>query len=120
MPCLYGSLWLLKSRNLDDQVALITDGRLSGTIRGLAIAHVSPEAGEGGPISLVQDGDVIEIDVAARRLDLLVDAAELASRAAWRPVASAVPSKGALAQYRTLVGPTHKGAVLGVAPQKLR
>jgi dihydroxy-acid dehydratase len=118
MPCLYGSLWLLKSRNLDDRVALITDGRLSGTIRGLAIAHVSPEAGEGGPISLVQDGDVIEIDVAARRLDLLVDLAELASRPAWRPV-SVAPRKGVLAQYRTLVGPTHKGAVLGVPPQKL-
>lgn len=119
MPCLYGSLFLLKSRNLDDRVALITDGRLSGTIRGLAIAHVSPEAGEGGPISLVCDGDVIEIDVATRRLDLLVDTDELASRTAWRPVASGAEGKGVLAQYRALVGPTHQGAVLGVPLQKL-
>ena len=118
MPCLYGSLWLLKSRGLDDRVALVTDGRLSGTIRGLAIAHVSPEAGEGGPIGIVRDGDLIEIDVAARRLDLLVDPAEMARRPAWRPAASSAPPRGALAQYRALVGPTHEGAILGAPPPK--
>ena len=118
MPCLYGSLWLLKSRGLDDRVALVTDGRLSGTIRGLAIAHVSPEAGEGGPIGIVRDGDLIEIDVAARRLDLLVDPAEMATRPAWRPAPSNAPPRGALAQYRALVGPTHEGAILGVSAQK--
>jgi dihydroxy-acid dehydratase len=113
MPCLYGSLWLLKSKGLDDRVALVTDGRLSGTIRGMAVAHVSPEAGEGGAISLVQDGDLIEIDVAARRLDLLVDPSELSRRPAWRPAASGVPLRGALAEYEALVGPTHEGAILG-------
>jgi dihydroxy-acid dehydratase len=118
MPCLYGSLWLLKSRGLDDRVALVTDGRLSGTIRGLAIAHVSPEAGDGGPIGIVQDGDAIEIDVGARRLDLLVDPAELARRPAWRPPTSAASAKGALAQYRALVGPTQEGAIVGVRMQK--
>ncbi len=112
MPCLYGSVWLLKSMGLDDRVALITDGRLSGTIRGLAIAHVSPESGLGGPLAAVRDGDEIAIDVDARTVDLLVPAGELSERVAALPSLSAAP-KGALSHYRALVGPTEKGAVLG-------
>jgi dihydroxy-acid dehydratase len=65
---------------LDKDVALITDGRFSGGTRGAAIGHVSPEAASGGPIALVRDGDHILIDIPGRRLDLLVDAAELEER----------------------------------------
>ncbi len=65
---------------LGSDVALITDGRFSGATRGASIGHVSPEAAEGGPIGLVQDGDLIEINIPARTLNLLVDDAELARR----------------------------------------
>jgi dihydroxy-acid dehydratase len=114
MPCLYGSVWLLKSMGLDDKVALVTDGRLSGTIRGLAVAHVSPEAGDGGPIALVRDGDEIAIDVEARRLDLLVPVQEMKRREVQLKRAEQETSTtgGLLGQYRRLVGPAHKGAVL--------
>jgi dihydroxy-acid dehydratase len=61
-------------------VALITDGRFSGGTRGAAIGHISPEAADGGPIALVREGDVIEIDIPGRRMDLKVDEAELEQR----------------------------------------
>ena len=67
---------------LGESVALITDGRFSGGTRGAAIGHVSPEAADGGPIALVKDGDTIEIDIPARKLNLLVPEAELAKRRA--------------------------------------
>ena len=65
---------------LDTQVALLTDGRFSGGTRGAAIGHISPEAAEGGPIALVQEGDRIKIDIPAKTLTLLVDEAELTKR----------------------------------------
>jgi dihydroxy-acid dehydratase len=68
----------------------ISDARMSGTASGSIILHVSPEAAVGGPLGLVRNGDMIELDVAARRLDLVVDEAELAARrAAWTPPARA-------------------------------
>ena len=66
---------------LDKEVALLTDGRFSGGTRGAAIGHISPEAAEGGPIALVQEGDRIKIDIPAKTLTLLVDDAELARAA---------------------------------------
>ena len=112
MPCLYGSLWLLKSKGLEGSVALITDGRLSGTIRGAAIGHVSPEAAEGGPIGLLQEGDRIRIDIPARRLDLLLPAEELAERRRhWVPPPPRV-KKGFMALYARMVSSTHEGATL--------
>ncbi|MBQ4132219.1 MAG: dihydroxy-acid dehydratase [Desulfovibrionaceae bacterium] len=66
---------------LGSEVALLTDGRFSGATRGAAIGHISPEAAEGGPIALIKDGDEIEIDIPGRRLELLVDEAEMALRA---------------------------------------
>lgn len=67
------------------KVALLTDGRFSGASRGACVGHISPEAMEGGPIALVKDGDRILVDVPNRRLELLVDEAELARRkAAWK------------------------------------
>ena len=70
---------------LDESVALITDGRFSGATRGASIGHVSPEAAVGGVIALVEDGDLVEIDIPARRLELKVDAETLRERRArWK------------------------------------
>ena len=70
---------------LGDKIAIVTDGRFSGGTRNLSIGHVSPEAAEGGPIALVQDGDQIKVDLPRRTVDLLVDEAELERRkAAWK------------------------------------
>ncbi|PTN36103.1 dihydroxy-acid dehydratase [Desulfonatronum sp. SC1] len=96
---------------LDKDVALITDGRFSGGTRGAAIGHVSPEAVEGGPIGLVQEGDRIEIDIPGRKLNLLVDDRELASRrAAWKPLQREITSPF-LRRYARLAASAAKGAV---------
>jgi len=101
----------LVGAGLGDQVALVTDGRFSGATHGLAVGHVAPEAQAGGPIALVADGDRITIDVAARRIDLDVDAAELARRRdAWRAPTPRYRT-GALAKYAKLVGSAAEGAV---------
>ena len=101
----------LVGEGLGPEVALLTDGRFSGGTHGLMIGHVAPEAALGGPIALVEEGDPIEIDVDAKRLDLLVDPAELERRrAAWRPPAPRYPS-GALAKYAALVSSASEGAV---------
>jgi dihydroxy-acid dehydratase len=72
--------WLIVEMGLDKSVALLTDGRFSGTSGGPCIGHVSPEAMVGGPLALIQDGDIIEIDIAARHLNAALDDAELARR----------------------------------------
>lgn len=96
---------------LIDSVALITDGRFSGGTRGMSIGHVSPEAAEGGAIALVKDGDVIEIDIPARLLNVKLPEEELGNRRkAWKPPAS--EAKGYLARYRKLVSSADRGAVL--------
>ncbi|MBA4357817.1 MAG: dihydroxy-acid dehydratase [Desulfovibrio sp.] len=97
---------------MGDSVALITDGRFSGGSRGAAIGHVSPEAASGGPIGLVQEGDLIEIDIPARTLNLLVDEAELARRrAAWTPKVRTISSPF-LKRYAAHVTSAAQGAVL--------
>lgn len=97
---------------LDKDVALITDGRFSGGTRGAAIGHVSPEAVEGGTIGLVQNDDIIFIDIPGRKLDLVVDEAELAKRRAqWRPVERNITSSF-LRRYAKLASSAAKGAVL--------
>ncbi len=96
---------------LDGSVALITDGRFSGGSRGAAIGHVSPEATEGGLIALVQEGDLIEIDIPARRLELMVSAEEISKRRAnFIPVTKALPSKF-LRRYSKQVTSAAKGAI---------
>ncbi len=96
----------------EGSVALITDGRFSGGTRGPCIGHVSPEAAEGGPIALVQEGDEIEIDLDARSLNVLVDDAELAKRRAnWTAPAPKV-AKGWLARYAKQVKSAATGAVM--------
>ncbi|WP_294302015.1 dihydroxy-acid dehydratase [uncultured Sphingomonas sp.] len=101
----------LYGQGLGEKVALITDGRFSGATRGFCIGHVGPEAAEGGPIALVQDGDMIRIDAEAGTIDLLVDDAVLAERrAAWTPRTNDYQS-GALWRYAQIVGPAWAGAV---------
>jgi dihydroxy-acid dehydratase len=102
----------LAGMGLADEVMLITDGRFSGGTRGGAIGHVSPEAARGGPIALVRDGDEIEVDVDARRVDLLVDEAELATRRAQFVPPELKYDKGVLGVYSKLVGSAANGAVM--------
>ena len=101
----------LYGQGAGDKVALITDGRFSGATRGFCIGHVGPEAAVGGPIGLLQDGDMISIDAENGTLDVEVDAAELAVRAKrWKAPPNPYQS-GALRKYAELVGPARKGAV---------
>jgi len=96
---------------LGDSVALITDGRFSGGTRGPCIGHISPEAAEGGPIALVEEGDRILLDIPARRLELLVDEATLAARRAkWQAPEPKIKT-GWLARYAKAVTSAHTGAV---------
>ncbi len=97
---------------LSESVALITDGRFSGGTRGPCIGHVSPEAAVGGPIALAMQGDRIRIDIPGRRVDLLVDPAELQRRAkAWKEPEPKIRT-GVLARYRRSVTSASKGSVL--------
>ena len=99
---------------LGSTVALITDGRFSGASRGASIGHCSPEAALGGPIALVQEGDIISIDIDANKLELKVSDEELARRKTeWKPREPKVTT-GYLARYASLVTSADKGAVLKV------
>jgi dihydroxy-acid dehydratase len=103
----------LAGRGLADSVALITDGRFSGATRGGAIGHVSPEAAAGGPIALIEPGDLIEIDIPQRRLTLQVDESILQQRAShWRPRPHTDLGHGYLARYASMVSSADEGAVL--------
>ena len=109
----------IKSRHLGKECALITDGRFSGGTSGLSIGHVSPEAASGGTIGLVRDGDIIEIDIPSRKIDVMVSDEELLSRReaenakgadAWTPVRDRKVSK-ALQAYAKMVASADKGGV---------
>jgi dihydroxy-acid dehydratase len=101
----------IKGAGLGKEVLLVTDGRFSGGSTGLCIGHVSPESEVGGPLGLVEEGDLIRVELPARTLDVLVDAAGLARReAGWKPLPPRYPS-GALAKYARLVGSAERGAV---------
>jgi dihydroxy-acid dehydratase len=101
----------LYGQGLGEKVALITDGRFSGGTRGFCIGHVGPEAAEGGPIALVEDGDEISIDAEAGTVDLNVSEEVLAERRAkWQPRRNDYQS-GALWRFSQNVGPAYKGAV---------
>ena len=102
----------LMTHGLGESVALITDGRFSGASKGPCICHVSPEAMEGGPIAIVEEGDRIRIDIPARRLDLLLSREEVEKRMkAWSPPEPRV-KKGYLYRYFKLVTSADKGAIL--------
>ena len=97
---------------LGDKIAIVTDGRFSGGTRNLSIGHVSPEAADGGPIALIENGDQIAVNVPRRSLDLLVEPGVLAQRRqAWkRPLPKF--ERGWLARYERLVTSAAQGAVL--------
>jgi len=102
----------IMGRGLGESVALITDGRFSGGTRGACIGHVSPEAAAGGPIGLIEPGDMIEVDIPARKLTLCVDEATLAKRqAAWKRPPPKVDF-GYLGRYAAQVTSAGTGAVL--------
>ena len=101
----------LYGQGLGEKVALITDGRFSGGTRGFCIGHVGPEAADGGPIALVENGDSIRIDAEAGTIDLLVEPSVLDERRArWTPRMNDYQS-GVLWRYAQNVGPAHQGAV---------
>lgn len=97
---------------LGKSVSLITDGRFSGGTRGACIGHVSPEAADGGPIALVEPGDLIEIDIPARRISLCVDDAELEARRARLGAPPDRQLTGWLKRYQRMVTSANTGAVL--------
>jgi dihydroxy-acid dehydratase len=111
MPEMLGATMALKMKGLK-KAALITDGRFSGATSGPCVGHVCPEASEGGPIALIEDGDIVEIDIPNRKLNLHVDDATLARRrAAWKPYQGEVPH-GFMRFYRKHVRPACEGAIL--------
>ncbi|HEY1530112.1 MAG TPA: dihydroxy-acid dehydratase [Galbitalea sp.] len=103
----------IKGAGLGKDVLLLTDGRFSGGTTGLCIGHIAPEAVDAGPIAFVRDGDLIRVDIAARKLDLLVEPAELeARRNGWAPLPPRY-TRGVLAKYSKLVHSAAVGAVTG-------
>ncbi len=105
---------LIMGRGMDEDCALITDGRFSGATHGPCVGHISPEAAAGGPIAFVQDGDVIEIDIHNRSISIQVSEEEFARRKeGWVPLKK--PRKPALAKYSALVSSAAQGAVIDVS-----
>ncbi|MFA5517129.1 MAG: dihydroxy-acid dehydratase, partial [Desulfuromonadales bacterium] len=101
----------LMGLGLGDCVALITDGRFSGGTRGPCVGHISPEAAEGGPIALVEEGDLIRLDIPKRQLNLVVDESTLATRRArWQKPEPKIKT-GWLARYADVVTSAGTGAV---------
>lgn len=111
MPHLETFMAAVCGKKLDNDIALITDGRFSGATRGPAIGHVSPEAYEGGIIALVEDGDLIEIDIPNRKIEVKLSEKEIANRRNnWRPVEK--PSSGWLNLYKRLTNSSANGATI--------
>ncbi len=101
----------ISGMGLGAQVALITDGRFSGATRGASIGHISPEAADDGPIALVEEGDIIDIDIPGRRLAVDVDEATLAARRARLPAYEPRPGSAFLRRYSQSVSSAAQGAV---------
>jgi dihydroxy-acid dehydratase len=114
MPEMLAPTSAIAGRGLDKEVALITDGRFSGASRGISIGHISPEAAEGGPIALVENGDQILIDLQGRSIELLVDEEVLAERRRlWQKPEPKIKS-GYLAKYAKLVTSANTGGVMKI------
>jgi dihydroxy-acid dehydratase len=103
----------LHGAGLGESVALLTDGRFSGATHGLMVGHVAPEAANKGPIAALKNGDTIVLDIAKRRLDVELTAAEITKRLArWKPPAPRYRS-GVMAKYARLVSSASEGAITG-------
>ncbi|MEG6520739.1 dihydroxy-acid dehydratase [Desulfotomaculum sp. 1211_IL3151] len=114
MPEMFKPMKLLVGMGLAKKVALITDGRFSGSNNGCFVGHISPEAMEGGPLALVQEGDSIDIDIPNRLLNIKVSPAELAARQEkWQAPAPRV-TRGYLALYARITESADKGAIIKV------
>lgn len=114
MPEMLAPTSAIAGRGLGKEVALITDGRFSGASRGISIGHISPEAAEGGPIGLVENGDKILIDLEARTIELIVDDEVLAERRRlWQKPEPKIKS-GYLAKYAKLVTSANTGGVMKI------
>ena len=110
----YTSEAISSDQELGRSIALITDGRFSGASRGASIGHVSPEAAVGGPIALVEEGDIIKINIPENKLELAVSDEEMAARRAkWQPREPKVTT-GYLARYAAMVTSGNRGAILEV------
>jgi len=101
----------INGRGLATEVALVTDGRFSGGSHGFVIGHVTPEAFEGGPIALIEDGDQIEIDADNHEINIVVSDDELKARKARWQAPAPYTERGVLAKYAKLVSSASKGAV---------
>ena len=114
MPEMLNPTSAIAGMGLGSSVALITDGRFSGASRGASIGHVSPEAAVGGPIALVEEGDIIKIDIPGLKLELDVPEEELEKRCkAWQPKEPEVKT-GYLARYAAMVTSGNRGAILEI------
>lgn len=112
MRLLQRFLWLLAAKGMKDKNAFITDGRFSGTNKGCAVAHVIPEAADGGPLAVIRDGDMVEIDIPNRKLNVLISSKELSAElAAWSPPEKRI-RKDDLAVYAKMAKSAEKGAAL--------
>ncbi|MER2261212.1 MAG: dihydroxy-acid dehydratase [Psychrobacillus sp.] len=114
MPEMLAPTSAIQGRGLGTKVALITDGRFSGASRGISIGHISPEAADGGPIALVENGDIIAIDLTNRTIELQVSEEELAKRRADLPPFEPKIKKGYLARYSKLVTSASTGGVMKI------
>ena len=114
MPEMLAPTSQIVGMGLGAKVALITDGRFSGASRGISIGHVSPEAAEGGPIAFVQNGDIVNIDLANRTLNLQISEEEFAARQQhWKGFEPKVKT-GYLARYSKLVTSASTGGVMKI------
>ncbi|HUC91369.1 MAG TPA: dihydroxy-acid dehydratase [Paenibacillus sp.] len=114
MPEMLAPTSQIVGMGLGAKVGLITDGRFSGASRGISIGHISPEAAEGGPLAFVNDGDIIELDLENRRIELLISDEEMAARrAAWKGFEPKI-TRGYLARYSHLVTNASMGGVMKI------
>lgn len=111
MPEMLTPTSALSGMGLDEQVALITDGRFSGASRGAAIGHVSPEAALGGPIGILKDGDLIKIDIPNNSLQVMLEEEEIKAREEQRQIPAPSINHGYLAKYAKLVTSASTGAI---------
>ena len=102
---------LLSGMGLDNEVAIVTDGRFSGATRGAAIGHICPEAASKGPIAAIRNGDIININIPENKIDVELSDSELKKRMAQIPEFVSKITRGYLKRYAEKVGPASRGAV---------
>jgi dihydroxy-acid dehydratase len=112
MRLLQRFLWLVAAKGMQEKIAFITDGRFSGTNKGCAVAHIAPEAAAGGPLAVVADGDMIEIDIPNQKLNLLISPQALKSRLESWELPKKREEKGYLSIYARTAKSADKGAAL--------